>query len=50
MDSKKNLGNQFLEENGEDEYTDLHFRKGNRKSSNDRKEKKKIRKFAKNDY
>ncbi len=50
MDSNKNLSNQFLEEHDEDEYTDLHFRKGNRKASNDRKEKKKIRKFAKYDY
>lgn len=49
MDQKQNLSDQFLEEDGE-EYGDLHFRKSNRKSSIDRKDKKKIRKFAKYDY
>lgn len=49
-DGKKNLGAQFRDEDGDDSYLDLHFKKENRRSSNDRREKKNLRKFAKNDY
>ena len=49
-DGKKNLGAQFMDENGDDSYLDLHFKKENRRSSNDRREKKNLRKFAKYDY
>lgn len=38
-DGKKNLSSQFLEEDGDDSYLDLHFKKENRRSSNDRRKK-----------
>lgn len=52
MNQNNNLGKQFLQkdEDVEGQYRDFHIHKENRKSSNDRKEKKKIRKFSKYDY
>jgi CRISPR/Cas system CSM-associated protein Csm4 (group 5 of RAMP superfamily) len=44
-----NLSSQFPDEE-EELYEDYHIHKENRKSSNDRKEKKKIKKFSKYDY
>jgi len=41
------LGDQFSEDDGEEKYEDYHVRKGNRKASHDRQEKKQLRKFAK---
>ena len=52
MNQNNNLGKQFLQkdEDAEGQYRDFRIHKENRKSSNDRKEKKKIRKFSKYDY
>jgi|688.fasta_scaffold1871785_1 hypothetical protein len=52
MNQNNNLSKQFLQEEDdlEGHYKDLHIHKENRKSSNDRKEKKKIKKFSKYDY
>ena len=45
----KNLSSQFPDDE-EELYEDYHIHKENRKSSNDRREKKKIKKFSKYDY
>ena len=50
QDNNNRFGKQFSEEPEDEEYDDLHYRKINRKDSNDRREKKKIRKFSKYDY
>jgi hypothetical protein len=51
MNQNNNLSNQFPQEDDDPEghYKDFHVRKGNRKSSHDRQEKKQLRKFSKYD-
>jgi len=51
MQNKPNLSSQFEpEEDDLDEYDNVRIHKNNRKSSSDRHDKKKIRKFSKYDY